>query len=250
MRQLSTIRLSVGYPDRWRDYHGLDLKPDDLVGNIRRIRAFESRYRMERLRERVDSGEWLMTPQTVNAYYSPAQHEVVVTAGILQPPYFGASEDDASNYGAIGAVIGHEISHALNLEDFRAGKRALAEQATAYEPLPGLRVNGAVTLPETLADLSGLSIAHRAYRRSLRGRPAPEMGGMTADQRFFTAWARMWRVRSRPEFVRSQNAVSRYAPWEFRANGLAQHLDAFHEAFNVKPGDRLYREPSARLRLW
>lgn len=250
MRQLSTIRLSVGYPDRWRDYHGLDLKSDDLVGNIRRIRAFESRYRMERLREPADSGEWLMTPQTVNAYYSPAQHEVVVTAGILQPPFFDASEDDASNYGAIGAVIGHEISHALNLEDFRAGKGALAAQASGYGPLPGLRVNGAVTLPETLADLSGLSIAHRAYRRSLGGRPAPEVGGMTADQRFFTAWARMWRVRSRPEFVRSEIAVSRYAPWEFRANGLAQHLDAFHEAFNVKPGDRMYREPQARLRIW
>ena len=171
----------------------------------------------------------------MNAYYGPAQHDVVVPAGILQPPYFDAREDDAVNYG-----------HALDLADFRDGMRALALQAGSYEPLPGLRMNVYLIQHEMVADLSGLAIAHRAYRRSLRGKPAPEGG----DERFFTAWARLWRVQSRPEYVRSQLGISRYPPWEFRANGMVQHLDAFHDAFRVKPGDGLYREPAARLRIW
>ena len=246
VRQLSTIELKVGYPDRWRHYNGLEFRPDDLVGNIMRGRAFENRYRMERLQEPRDLGEWLVTPQTVNAYYGPVQHDVVVPAGILQPPYFNALEDDAVNYGAIGAVIGHEVSHAIDLSDFKAGMGALALQANSYEPLPALRMNVFLTQRETLADLSGLAIAHRAYRRSLREKPAPE----GSDVRFFTAWARVWRVQSRPEYVRSQIGISRYPPWEFRANGMVQHLDAFHDAFGVKPGDRLYREPAARLRIW
>lgn len=246
LRQLSTIELKVGYPDRWRNYNGLEFRPDDLVGNIMRGRAFENRYRMERLQEPRDLGQWLVTPQTVNAYYGPVQHDVVVPAGILQPPYFSAQEDDAVNYGAIGSVIGHEVSHALDLTDFKDGMRALALQANSYEPLPGLRMNAFLTQREMVADLSGLAIAHRAYRRSLRGKPAPE----GADERFFTAWARLWRVQSRPEYVRSQLGVSRYPPWEFRANGMVQHLDAFHDAFGVKPGDGLYRERAARVRIW
>jgi len=246
LRQLSTIELKVGYPDRWRDYHGLEFRPDDLMGNIMRARAFENRYRMDRLLEPRDLGQWLITPQTVNAYYSPVQHDVVVPAGILQPPYFDARNDDAANYGAIGAVIGHEVSHAIDLSDFKDGMRALTLQAHSFEPLPGLRMNAFFTEAETLADLSGLAIAHRAYRRSLRGKPVPEGG----DQRFFTAWARIWRVQSRPEYVRSQIRVGRYPPWEFRANGMVQHLDAFHEVFAVKPGDGLYREPAARVRIW
>jgi putative endopeptidase len=226
------------------------LLPDTAEGRSRRHRRHPEHTRL-RVGVRVrDLGEWLISPQTINAYYSPAQHEVVVSAGILQPPYFNAEEDDAVNYGAIGAVIGHEVSHALDLRDFDAGTRALTAQASAHQVLPGLQVNGPMAQSETLADLSGLAIAHRADRRSLKGRPAPVIGGLAADERFFLAWARIWRVQSRPEYVRSQAAISRYAPWEFRANGLVQHLDAFHGAFNVKPGDRLYREPSARLKIW
>ena len=250
LRQLSTIELKVGYPDRWREYHGLEFRSDDLVGNIFRGRAFDNRYRMERLQEPRDLGQWLFTPQTVNAYYSPVQHEVVVPAGILQPPYFDPREDDAVNYGAIGAIVGHEVSHALDLTDFKSGRQALILQTNADEPLPGLHPNGVMTLPETFADLSGLAIAHRAYRRSLRGRAGPEVAGVSADQRFFIAWARIWRVQSRPEYVRSQIGISRYPPWEFRANAMVQHLDAFHEAFGVKPGDGLYREPAARVKVW
>ena len=246
LRQLSTIELKVGYPDRWRHYNGLEFRADDLMGNIMRARTFENRSRMERLQEPRDLGQWLATPQTVNAYYSPVQHDVVVPAGILQPPYFDPREDEAVNYGSVGAVIGHEVSHALDLSDFKAGMSALALQANAHEPLPGLRMNVLLTQRETLADLSGVSIAHRAYRRSLRGKPAPEDG----DKRFFLAWARIWRVQSRPEYVRSQIGISRYPPWEFRANGMVQHLDAFHAAFGVKPGDGLYREPAARVKVW
>jgi predicted metalloendopeptidase len=205
---------------------------------------------MERLQESRDLGQWLVTPQTVNAYYNPVQHDVVVPAGILQPPYFSAREDDAVNYGAIGAVIGHEVSHALDLSDFKTGIRALLLQAGAYEPLPGLRMNAFSTQRETLADLSGLAIAHRAYRRTLRGKSAPTGGPTGGDDRFFTAWARIWRVQSRPEYVRSQIGISRFPPWEFRANGIVQHLDAFHDAFGVKPGDGLYREPAARVKVW
>ena len=242
-RQLSTLTVKVGYPDRWRSYAGLELRADDLMGNLRRARAFDNRYRMARLSDPADSGLWLMTPQTVNAYYSPTQHEIVVPAGILQPPYFTAGGNDAANYGAIGAVIGHEVSHALDLSEFQAGTRALVAQVDAYEPLPGLHADGALTRAETLADLSGLAIAHRAYRRSLGSRD-PD------DRQFFLGWARIWRLQSRPEYVRYQLGTSVYAPWEFRANGLVQHLDAFHVAFGVAPGDRLFRAPGDRVRVW
>lgn len=240
---LSTLTVRVGYPDRWRSYAGLELKADDLMGNLRRARAFDNRYRMARLSEPPDVGLWLMTPQTVNAYYGPAQHEIVVPAGILQPPYFTAGGDNAANYGAIGAIIGHEVSHALDLSEFQAGTQALVAQVDAYEPLPGVHANGTLARAETLADLSGLTIAHRAYRRSL-GATDPD------DRQFFLGWARIWRLQSRPEYVRYQLETSRYAPWAFRANGLVQHLDAFHAAFGVTPGDRLFRPPSERLRVW
>lgn len=242
-RKLSTLAVKVGYPDRWRSYSGLVLKPDDLMGNIRRAREFENRYRMERLSDSGNSGRWLMTPHTVNAYYSPAQHEIVVLAGILQPPYFTAGGDDAVNYGAIGAIVGHEVSHALDLSEFQAGTRALVAQIDAYEPLPGVHANGTLARAETLADLSGLAIAHRAYRRSLGSRP-PD------DRQFFLGWARIWRLQSHSEHVRYQLNTSSYAPWAFRTNGLVQHLDAFHEAFGVVQGDRLYRSPDARVRVW
>jgi putative endopeptidase len=245
-QKLSTLAVKVGYPDRWRQYNGLELLPDDLLGNIRRARAFDNRYRMARLSESESLGLWLMTPQTVNAYYSPAQHEVVVTAGILQAPYFVAGGASASNYGAIGAIIGHEVSHALDLSEFRDGTRTLVSQLDAYEALPGLRANGALAQVETLADLSGLSMAHRAYRRSVESAK-----GITPDDRqFFLGWARIWRLQSTPEYVRYQIGTSAYAPWPFRVNGIVQHLDSFAEAFGVKPGDVLYREPAARVRMW
>jgi putative endopeptidase len=248
-QRLATVAIKVGYPDRWRSYAGLEIKPDDLMGNIRRARVFDNRYRMTRLSEPGNSGQWLMTPQTVNAYYAPVAHEIVVLAGILQPPYFTAGGDDAANYGAIGAVIGHEVSHALDLSAL-PGAPALVAQLDTYEPLPGVRANGVLARAETLADLSGLAIAHRAYRRSLGNAPAPVIDGMSGDQRVFLGWARIWRQQVRPEFVRYQIGTSAYPPWEFRVNGLVQHLDAFHDAFGVAPGDRLYRTPADRVRVW
>ncbi len=191
-----------------------------------------------------------MTAHTVNAYYSPAQHEVVLPAGILQPPYFDPALDDASNYGAIGAVIGHEITHALTLRGIGARARGLREQFAAFDVVPGVRLNADLTFGESVADVIGLQLAHRAYQRATAGGDVPLRDGMTADQRFFIGWARMWRGHSRPDYLRYTNETSPHAPPQFRANGVVSHLDAFHDAFSVSPGDRLFRAPDARLRVW
>lgn len=250
LRRLSTIEAKVGYPDQWRIYAGLMLDPADLLGNVRRLRQFDMRYRMQRARVARSSLEWLMTAQTVNAYYSPAQHEIVLPAGILQPPYFDAGLDDAWNYGAIGAVIGHEISHALTLRGVGARARGLREQFGAFDVVPGVRLNADLTFGESVADVIGLQLAHRAYRRSTAGSEVPVRDGMTGDQRFFIGWARMWRGHSRPDYLRYTNETSPHAPPQFRANGVVSHLDAFYEAFGVSPGDRLFRAPADRLRVW
>lgn len=249
-QRLSTIEAQVGYPDEWRSYPGVAIGPDDLVGNLRRLRTFETGYRMQRARQARSSREWLMTAQTLNAYYSPAQHEIALPAGILQPPYFDAEADDAANYGAIGAVIGHEISHALDLRGLAPQAGVLRGQLAAMEVLPGLRLNADLTLAESLADVVGLQLAHRAYRRSQEGRPAPVIDGATGDQRFFLAWARMWRAQSRPDYLRYTNETSPHAPPQFRANVAVSHLDASYHAFAIAPGDRMFRAPSDRLRVW
>ncbi len=250
VRRLSTIATRIGYPERWREYSGFEVRPDDLVGNIRRARAFENQNQMARHRESRDPRGWLITAQTVNAYYSPAPHEVVLPAGILQPPYFDPDADEAVNFGAIGAVVGHEVGHVIDVTAFQGAAATLVRQFNAFEALPGVPVNGALTLAENLSDLSGLAIAHLAYRRSLQGRQAPVVDGLTGDQRFFLGWARMWRSQSRAAFVRYTIGTSPHAPPQFRANGPLSHVDAFYEAFGVVPGDRLYRAPDDRVRLW
>ncbi len=249
-RRLATVQAQVGYPDEWRSYAGLRLQPDTLVENLRRLRAFETRYRMSRARVPADSRQWLTSPQTVNAYYSPRQHEIALPAGILQPPYFDPAADDAENFGAIGAVIGHEISHALDVRGLAPQARALQAQLAAIEVAPGVRLNADLTLAETLADVVGLQLAYRAYLRSLDGRPAPVIEGRTAAERFVTAWARIWRGQSRPDYLRYTNETSPHPPPQFRANVAVSHLDAFHEAFGVGPGDRLYRAAPDRVRVW
>ncbi len=268
--KISSLRARVGYPDRWRDYSGLVIKPDDLAGNVQRARRFESDYRMMRV-SNVTPGEWLTTtPQTVNAYYNPALNEIVLPAAMLQPPLFDPDGDGAANYGAIGATIGHELAHALDdrgrrydsrgeirrwwsaAEDQEYANRAarLVDQFNVYEPLPGLRVNGELTLTENVGDLAGLSLALRAYRLSLNGRSASVIDGLTGEQRFFLSWARMWRMKVRPDYVREWVTNFPYAPYEYRANAAVQNLSAFHEAFGVTAKDRLFRRPEECVTIW
>jgi putative endopeptidase len=268
--KLSRLKTKVGYPRVWRSYRGLEIRPDDLVGNVQRAQRFESERRIASLASRGDRGEWLMTPQTVNAYYSHALNEIVLPAAMLQQPFFDAGADDAVNYGRLGAIVGHEIGHGFDergrrfdgrgavrdwwsppdAERFLLLSRAVSSQASAYSPLPGLRVNGELTLGENVGDLGGLSIAFRAYMLSLEGRKAPVIDGYSGQQRFFIGWAQIWRAKVRPEFLRQTLATSPYAPAELRANGPASNLSGFHEAFSVKPEDKLYREPETRVKIW
>jgi predicted metalloendopeptidase len=268
--KLTRLTSKVGYPDTWRDYHGLDIRPDDLIGNIARGLQFENVYRMARVDRPVNRGEWLMSPQTVNAYYTPGTNEIVFPAAMLQPPYFNARADDAVNYGAIGAVIGHEIGHGLDdrgrhfdgtgavrdwwrPQDERAYRERIArlvDQFNGYSPVKGLQVNGALTLGENVGDLSGLAVAYRAYRLSLSNRTAPIIDGFTGDQRFFLGWAQIWRTQEREAYLRQISLSTSYAPAQYRANGPVTHLAAFYEAFGVKPGDVLYRAPAERVRIW
>ena len=211
-----------------------------------------------------------MTPQTVNAYYSPSMNEIVFPAAVLQPPFFDVRADDASNYGAIAAGIGHEISHGFDDEGsqydgegnlnnwwtdadrkaFEQLTKKLVAQYAAYEPLPGSHLNGELTLGENIADLSGLAVAHRAYTVSLRGKKAPVIGGLTGDQRFFMSWAQVWRRKYRDAELARRLKMDPHAPAQFRANGAVINLDAFAEAFDVKPGDKLYKAPEERIRIW
>jgi predicted metalloendopeptidase len=268
--KLANFSVKIGYPEKWRDYSALEIRPGDLMGNLRRAQEFAYNRMINRLGQPVDRAEWGMTPQTVNAYYNPTNNEIVFPAAILQPPFFDPTADDAVNYGGIGGVIGHEISHGFddqgrksdgagNLRDWwtaadasafeqRAGM--LAEQYGAYEPLEGARVNGRLTLGENIGDLSGLAIAHRAYRRSLNGGQAPVIGGFTGDQRFFLGWAQVWRTKYRDQALRQQLLTDPHSPGMYRTNGVLVNLPAFYEAFNVKPGDRMYVAPEKRVRIW
>jgi putative endopeptidase len=268
--KLSRLETKVGYPSAWRTYRGLEIRPDDLVGNVQRAQRFENDRRMAGVTLRIDRAEWLVTPQTVNAYYNPALNEIVLPAAMLQPPLYDVAADDAVNYGRLGAIIGHELGHGFDergrrfdgegsvrdwwtvsdVDGFRAQARALSAQASAFSPLAGVRVNGDLTLGENIGDLGGLSLAFRAYQLSLGDRKAPTIDGFTGEQRFFIGWAQVWRTKMRPEFLRQSLVSSPYAPPEFRANGPASNLAGFYSAFSVKPGDKLYREPAARVKIW
>lgn len=269
LEKLSALSTGVGYPAQWRSYRGLDIAPDDLLGNWRRALMFDNQYRLGNIAGTA-GGEWVMPPQTVNAYYTPGSNEIVLPAAIFQPPLFDPAADDAVNYGAAGSLIAHEIGHALDdrgrrydgsgaVRDWwtaadaqRFADRAarLSAQLDRYEPLPGLHVNGALAVAESLADLGGLAVALRAYRLSLKNRRAPVIDGLTGDQRFFMGWAQMWRSKERDAYVRSTLQTNPYLPPMLRANAAASNLDAFFDAFGVKPGNRLYRAPAERIRIW
>lgn len=260
----------IAYPDKWRDYSALEIKRSDLIGDIQRSAEFEWNRNLKRLDQPVDKSEWEMTPQTVNAYYSPAQNKIVFPAAILQPPFFDPHADDAVNYGAIGAVIGHEISHGFDdrgskydgdgvlhnwwtdadRKNFDARTKRLGEQYDSYEPLPGLHVNGAFTMGENIADLAGLSIAYKAYRISLDGKTPPVLNGFTGNQRFFLGFGQVWKSKYRDNAIRAQILSDPHSPPHFRAVGATRNVDAWYDAFDVKPGAKYYLAPDQRVHLW
>jgi putative endopeptidase len=269
--KLSAFTPKVGYPVRWRDYSGVQIDPADLLGNVRRATAAETDRELAKLGAPIDRDEWLMTPQTVNAYYNPAMNEIVFPAAILQPPFFDLTVDDAYNYGGIGAVIGHEIGHGFDdqgsrydgsglLSDwwsdedrqrFEERTRALVEQYDAFAPAeaPDRNVNGSFTLGENIGDLGGAEVALHAYRLSLGGQEPPVVDGLTGAQRFFLGFGRIWQQVTRPEEVVRRLTVDPHSPAEFRAN-VVRNVDAFHEAFRTTSEDRLWLEPTERVRIW
>ena len=268
--KLNKFVTKIGYPDEWKDYSALVVKADDLVGNIKRSQQVEHEREIAKLGEAIDRGEWFMTPQTVNAYYNPTMNEIVFPAAILQPPFFNVEADDAVNYGAIGAVIGHELSHGFddqgrkfdgdgNLRDWwtEADAAAFAErsadlvaQYATFEVLPGQFLDAEFTLGENIGDLSGLAVAHRAWRMSLDGQEAPTIDGLTGQQRFFIGWAQVWRRLYRDEDLAQRLTNDPHAHSEARTNGVVRNFDAWYEAFDVSEENDLYLPPEARVQIW
>ncbi len=272
LEKLDAFTPKIGYPVRWRDYATLRVEPNDVLANVRAASEFEFNRNLAKIGQPVDRDEWFMTPQTVNAYYNPGFNEIVFPASILQPPFFDAQRDEAANYGAIGAVIGHEIGHGFDdqgskfdgsgrLADwweasdraaFEERTKALIEQFDALTPklTPDLHVNGALTVGENIGDLGGLSIAWKAYLISLNGEEPPVIDGLTGAQRFFYAWAQTWRQKSKKEEVERLLALDPHSPNEFRGNQIVRNIDEFYEAFDVKESDAMWLEPTARVTIW
>lgn len=268
--KLATFTTKIGYPDKWRDYECLTIAADDLFGNMRRSANCEYERMLARLGSEVDPYDWGMTPQTVNAYYRSTMNEIVFPAAILQPPFFDVNADDAINYGAIGAVIGHEITHGFddqgrrsdgsgNLRDwwsevdeeqFRERAQLMIDQFSAFNPIDDLHLQGALSLGENIADLGGLNVALRGYRNSLNGEEGPVIDGYTAEQRFFIGWGQIWRIKFRDEALRRQVVVGPHSPGKYRVLGPLSNMPEFYEAFDVQPGDPMYRDDNVRVKIW
>ena len=267
--KVATLKVGVGYPDTWRDYAPLDIVKGDVVGNADRADLFEYRHQLEKLKKPVDRSEWWMTPQTVNAVNLPLQNALNFPAAILQPPFFDAQASAAYNYGSMGAVIGHEISHSFDdqgsqfdaegrmanwwtkedFDHFKAAGEALAAQYDAYKPFPDLALNGHQVLSENIADVAGLSAAYDAYRASLKGAAPPDFQGFTGDQQFFISYGQSWRTKYREPALRQQVATDGHAPDEYRADTV-RNLDPWYAAFSVPAGQKLYLAPNARVKVW
>ena len=268
--KLSKFTTKIGYPDVWKDYSKLEIKADDLVGNFMRAAEVEFQRDVDRLGGPIDRNEWGMTPQTINAYYNPVMNEIVFPAAILQPPFFNLDADDAVNYGGIGAVIGHEISHGFddkgseydgdgNLrkwwsvedrEEFERRAKQLTDQYNTYKPFEDMSVNGQLTLGENIGDLGGMAGAYAAYQLSLGGKEAPVIDGLTGDQRFFLGWAQIWRRLYREPELRKRLMTDPHSPSQYRANGIVSNMDAFYKAFQIKPEEPMYVAPEKRVRIW
>jgi predicted metalloendopeptidase len=270
MKKNNSFSVKIGYPDKWRDYSKLVINRDSYVGNVHRAAEFNSRRDLDKIGKPVDRSEWFMSPPTVNAYYNPQMNEIVFPAGILQPPFFDLKADDAVNYGGIGAVIGHEITHGFddqgrqfdakgNLDEWwtaesttRFNERAagIVKQFNAYQ-VEDLHVNGELTQGENIADLGGLKIAFAALQAARRENPAPaKIDGFTPEQRFFLSWATVWRDKKRPEALRMQVQTDLHSPAEFRANGPLTNLEEFWKAFEVPEGAKMRRSGAARVEIW
>ncbi len=272
-KALEKVRLftpKIGYPDTWRDYSALRVVPGDLIGNIQRASLFDYDRQVARINLPVDRSEWGMTPSTINAYFYASLNEIVFPAAILQPPFFDAQADDAVNYGGIGAVIGHEISHGFDdqgskydgkgvfqdwwtKEDraaFDTRSAGIISQYDAFEPLPGLHVIGKNTVGENIADNAGLTIAYRAYKLSLGGKAAPVIDGLTGDQRFFLGYGQIWRTLQRENAIRTQTLSDEYTVAEFRVIGAVRNMDAWYDAFGVTPDQKYYLPPAQRVHIW
>lgn len=268
--KLAKFGSKIGYPERWRDYSSVSLSAGDLVGNLRRTESFAHGYAADRLNKPVDRNEWLMSPQTVNAYYQSTSNEIVFPAAILQPPFFDPAADDAHNYGSIGSIIGHEFSHGFDdqgrkfdgdgrLRDwwtptdaaqYTARTKRLIARYNGFRPLPNFSINGELTLGENIADLAGLTMAHRAWRLALKGRDAPAIDGFSGEQRFFIGFAAAFRGMDRPRGLQAQLLSDPHSPDEYRVTGVLPNLAPFHAAFGVGPGDQMYLAPEQRVAIW
>ncbi|MBB1270819.1 M13 family metallopeptidase [Shewanella sp. SR44-3] len=268
--KLAKFNPKIGYPNKWADYSKLTIKSDDLVGNAMRAGEVEHAKSLAKLGAPIDKDEWHMTPQTVNAYYNPTMNEIVFPAAILQPPFFNLDADDAVNYGGIGAVIGHEMGHGFDdqgakfdgegnmrdwwtesdLKAFTAKGNALIAQYSGYQVYDDLNVNGELTLGENIGDLSGVTIAYKAYKMSLNGKEAPVIDGLTGDQRFFMGFTQIWRVKMKEEAMRNRVATDPHSPGHFRALGALSNMPEFYEAYGLKEGDKMYLAPEKRVKIW
>jgi len=268
--KLAAFTPKIGYPDKWEDYSALTIAADDLVGNIIRSRKVSSEKEISKLGGPIRKWEWGMTPQTVNAYYNPTVNEIVFPAAILQAPFFNMKADDAVNYGGIGAVIGHEMGHGFDdqgskydatgnlrnwwteqdLKEFATRTKSLVDQYAGYQVFEDLNVNGELTLGENIGDLSGVTIAYKAYKASLNGKEAPVIDGLTGDQRFFMGYAQIWRSKIVEKSMRNRVATDPHSPGEFRALGSLSNMNEFYQAFDVKEGDAMYIAPEKRVKIW
>lgn len=269
--KLDSINIKIGYSKTWRDYSALEIRKDDLIGNIQRTRLFNYQRELDKVGEPIDPEAWHMSPQTANAYYNVKLNEIVLPAAIWQAPfYYDDSHDPAVNYGAIGAVIAHEISHGFDdrgsrfdakgkgeetwnehdRKKFNERTKALVEQYKQYEALPGHKVNAELNKSENISDNLGLGIAHMAYKLSLKGQPAPVIDGFSGDQRFYIGWAQVWRSKSNPEYLLNSLNLANHAPGHVRGNGAVRNQQSFYEAFGIKEGDKMYLSPEKRISIW
>jgi putative endopeptidase len=270
LKKLNAFTVKIGYPDKWQAYEGLSIDRDDFAGNLRRVSTWRYNYMVSQINKPVDKTRWGMTPPTVNAYYNPINNEIVFPAGILQFPFFDFGADDAVNYGGIGAVIGHEMTHGFDdqgrqydadgtlrdwwtkddADKFKSRADQVVAQYNAFTVLDTLHVNGKLTLGENLADLGGLNVAYAAFKKTKEGQSHKKIDGFTPDQRFFLSWAQVWRSSQRPETAAQRILTDPHSPEEYRANAPITNMDAWYAAFNVKPGDKMYKKPEDRIKVW